>query len=96
MYKESPKARKMRLMREAKERKRLEQGPREPTWTPPDLRREIIIVNHDNGEVHNFRCYKTNRINQYRVVVDGRHWKDKIGFSGILAGIRKAMPPVRI
>ena len=72
----------------------MERGAREEVNPLPDLRREIIIVNHDNGEVHNFRMYKTGRIDQYRVIVDGKPSKDRIGFSAVLEGIRKAMPPV--
>ena len=95
MYQETPKARKFRLMREAKERKRMDRGAREEFKPLPDLRREIIVVDHDNDEVHNFRMYKTGRIDQYRVIVDGNLWRDKIGFSAVLEGIRKAMPPIR-
>ena len=86
MYKETPKTRKYRLMREAKERKRIESGEREEFKPLPDLRREIIVINHDNGEVHSFRMFKTNRIDQYRVLVDGKPWKDKTGFSKVLLG----------
>ena len=76
-YRETTKARKYRLMREAKERQRIENGEPRDTWTPPDLRREIIVINHDTGEAHGFKLYKTDRIDQYRVTVDGRPWKDK-------------------
>lgn len=96
MYKETAKARKYRLMREAKERKRLQSPIVEPAPMLPDLRKSIIITNYDFGlEIHRFELFKTGRIDQYRVEVDGNLWKTRIGLSGILAGLRKSMPPVR-
>jgi hypothetical protein len=41
---------------------------------------------------HQIDLYKTGRIDQFRAVVDGVEWKRRIGFSGVLAGIRKSMP----
>jgi hypothetical protein len=61
----------------------------------PGLRREIIIIDHDFGErVHRLALYKTSRIDCYRVEVDGRPWKERIGWSQILAGLRKSLPRV--
>ena len=95
-YLETHKARKYRLMREAKELKRLESVCPDPFHQLPDLRKTIVITNFDFGEeVHMFELMKTGRIDQYRVLVDSIEWKNKIGLSGILAGIRKSMPAVR-
>ena len=60
----------------------------------PDLRRVIEITDYDNGvpTKHTLELYKTNRIDCYRVIVDGKLWKEHIGWSNILAGIRKALP----
>ena len=61
----------------------------------PDLRREIIIIDHDFGErMHRLALYKTDRVDCFRVEVDGRPWKNRIGWSAILAGLRKSMPRV--
>jgi len=61
----------------------------------PELRREIIIIDHDFGEqIHRLMLYRTNRRDCYRVVADGIEWKDRIGWSKILAGLRKSMPRV--
>ncbi len=61
----------------------------------PDLRREIIIIDHDFGErIHRLMLYRTDRVDCYRVVADGVEWKDRIGWSKILAGLRKSMPRV--
>lgn len=63
--------------------------------TLPELRREIIIRDFDFGErLHVMRLYKTDRIDCYRVEVDGRPWKARIGWSQILAGLRKSLPRV--
>lgn len=83
-------------MRAAKERKRLEGPPPERPPILPELRRKIIITNYDFGETtHVFELRKTNRIDCFNVFVDGKLWKQKIGFSNILAGLRKAMPPIK-
>jgi len=83
-------------MRAAKERKRLE-GPA-PYYPPelPDLRRRIIVIDYDRGQAitHTIDLHKTRRIDQFRAVVDGVEWRKSIGFSGVLAGIRKSMPRV--
>lgn len=83
-------------MREAKEIKRIMGDA--PIYPPllPDLRRTIIVIDYDSGlpEHHQIDLYKTGRIDQYRAVVDGIEWKKRIGFSGVLAGIRKAMPRI--
>lgn len=68
-----------------------------PDYPPdlPDLRREIVIRDFDFGErLHVMRLYKTARIDCYRVEVGGRPWKGRIGWSQILAGLRKSLPRV--
>lgn len=61
----------------------------------PDLRRRIVIENFEFGhEVHVMEFFKTDRIDCFRVVVDGKEWKRRIGFSQALAGLRKSMPRV--
>lgn len=61
----------------------------------PDLRRRIIIEDFDFGHrVHVLVLHKTDRIDCYRVTADGKPWKGRIGWSQILAGLRKSMPRV--
>lgn len=82
---------KMAAARSAKARKRLE-GPA-PEYPPdlPDLRRTIIIRDHDFGEVeHRIDLYRTNRIDCYRVVADGVEWKRRAGWSTVLEAVRKS------
>jgi hypothetical protein len=63
--------------------------------TLPDLRRQIIIRDFDFGEtIHTLDLYRTGRVDCYRVVADGVEWKRRIGWSKILAGLRKSMPRV--
>jgi hypothetical protein len=65
----------------------------QPVSKIPKLRRVIEITDFDSAEliVHKLELYKTGRIDCYDVYVDGAIWKKRIGWSQILAGIRKAM-----
>ena len=79
----------------AKERKRLEQVEEvEADLILPDLRKKIEIIDFESGEpnVTVLELYQSDRIDCYRVVVNGVLWKKRIGMSKILEGIRKAMP----
>lgn len=61
----------------------------------PELRRRIVIEDYDFGhQIHVLELFRSNRVDCYRVVADGVEWKRRIGWSGILAGLRKAMPRV--
>ena len=86
----------MAAARSAKERKRLEgEAPDYCVWIPPDLRREVIVVDHDFGTVmHHMKMYRTGRIDTYRVEINGKYWKD-IGWSKAIEGIRKSFLRVR-
>lgn len=82
-------------MRAAKAAK-MEAGP-VPDYPAalPDLRRRIIVIDYDFGErINTLDLYRTNRRDCYRVVADGVEWKERIGWSRILAGLRKSMPRV--
>lgn len=82
---------KLAAMREAVDRARMEQPA--PDYIPrmPDLRRTIIIIDHDFGEVeHRIDLYRTNRIDCYRVVADGTEWKKRAGWSTVLEAVRKS------
>ena len=61
----------------------------------PELRKRFTIEEFDFGhETHVVELYRTDRRDCYRVMVDNRLWKRRIGMSRILAGLRKAMPRV--
>jgi len=80
-------------MNAGREKKRLESYPPEYPPVLPELRREIIIIDYDHGmKVYHMHCYKTNRIDCYKTVVNGKIWREMIGWSNILSGIRKSLP----
>src|SRR5258707_8437271 len=88
-------SRKLRAMRDARERRRLEGvEPRYPRDLPA-LRRTLIIIDYDFGRVeHRIDPYRTPRIDCYRAVADGVVWKRTIGWSEVLAGLPVKFPPL--
>ena len=60
----------------------------------PDLRKKIEITSYDMGESKTitFELFQSDRIDCYKVLVDGKLWKKRVGLSKILEGIRKALP----
>lgn len=85
-------------MRAAKTRRRIESPipSRVPGWTPPDLRRLVILIELDSGRpiVRTLALHRSDRIDCYQARVKGRIWKPRIGWSRVLAGIRKALPRI--
>ena len=80
-------------MQRAKGRK--ERQPVDYPLELPKLRKIIVVIDFDFGKtVHILRLFRPGNIRQYRVEVDGRPWKDRIGLARILTGLRKAMPGV--
>ena len=82
-----------RKLHEAKARKRMALPPPEyPApldYTKPI--KKISVKDFRNGEHHVFvlfHCRK--RRDTWRVEVNGKEWKKVIGYSGIMAAIRKA------
>ena len=86
--------------RAAKERKRFEECGHHPDKYPPELpalRKVIEITDFDSGipVTHRLELYRTSRIDCYSVWIDGQLWKERIGWSRILEGLRKALPRLR-
>lgn len=82
-------------MRAAKAARRMAAAAPDYPSDLPALRREILIIDHDFGRrEHRILMYRTRRIDCYRVEVDGRAWAASMGWSRILAGLRKALPRV--
>ena len=80
----------------ARERKRLESPPPDYPAILPELRRKVIIIDYDFGEMrYEMDLYRTSRIDCYKAVVNGKVWKFRVGWSGVLAGIRKSLPRVK-
>ncbi|MBY4679107.1 hypothetical protein [Marinobacterium arenosum] len=80
--------------RVAKERARLE--GHHPDYPPelPELRRVIEITDYDTGipVTHRVELYRSNRIDCYNVWIDGGLWQNRICWSRVLEGVRKALP----
>lgn len=80
-------------MREARNAARMAAPAPDYPRELPKLRRKIVITDYDFGErTHTIEMYRTSRIDCYRVVADGREWKVRMGWSRVLAGIRRALP----
>lgn len=58
----------------------------------PLLRREVIVTDFDTGTpvTHTMHLYRSDRVDCYRAVADGKLFNDRIGWSNVLAKIRKA------
>ncbi len=83
-------SKKLQAMRAAKEQKRLAGPVPEYPVELPDLRRRIIVIDYDFGKVvHIVDLYRTDRRDCYRAVADGKLWRRRIGWSRVLAGVRK-------
>lgn len=82
----------MRRWRDAKERKRLAGPAPQYPYQPPEIRRRIIVEDYDYGRTvrHEFVLLKSNRIDCYRVAVDGQLLPYRIGWARILELVRKA------
>ena len=83
-------SRKLKNMREVRLRKIAESDPPEYPISLPELRRQIIVRDFDFGTVeHVINLFKENRIDTYRMEVDGRLYAIHIGWSRVLEIIRK-------
>jgi hypothetical protein len=82
-------------MRAGRDAARMERPAPERVPELPELRRRIIIESFDFGhDVHVMEFFKTNRVDCFRVTVDGKPWKARIGWSKTLEGLRKSLPRV--
>lgn len=92
MYRCTRKARQRREWRPRVEVPLEDQRP--AAWRPPELRRRITIEDFDGPEptTRVITLHRTNRIDSYRAQVDGRPWKDRIGWTRVLDLLREAMP----
>lgn len=85
-------ARKLDVMRRGRDSATLSRQVRGRMPDLPALRRELIVIDYDSGKpvTHTLRLYRTSRIDQYRVTSDDKPWKDRIGWSRVLASLRKS------
>ena len=79
-------------MQAGRERARLSRPAPEYPPDLPDLRRELIIRDHDHGTIeHKIEMFKTSRRDCYRIVADGVEWKRRMGWSKALEAVRKSL-----
>lgn len=78
--------------RQTRLRNRLDLPERDYPVELPELRRKIIVETYDFGETvrHEILLYRTNRIDSYRVCIDGTFLPNPIGWSRVLELTRKA------
>ena len=65
-----------------------------PRWEPPELRRRLIVEDHDSGKLVRtvIDMHATPRIDSYLVRIDGKAQAGRMGWSRILGLLRVAMP----
>ena len=81
----------MANMRQARERLRLESDSTDYPAILPELRREIIIIDHDFGTVvEHMQLYRSHRTDCYRIVVDGKQYGRPMGWAKCLKLVRKS------
>lgn len=84
--------RKLEAMKRGKERAAMAREPRGRMPELPLLRREVIVIDYDTGTpvTHTLHLYRTGRVDQYRAEADGQPWQARIGWSAVLAKLRKS------
>src|SRR5258708_30805466 len=78
-------SRKLRSMRDARERRRLEGVEPRYSRDLPALRRTMIIIDYDFGRAeHRIHLYRTPPIDCYRAVADRVEGKRRVGWAKVL------------
>ncbi len=84
-------SRKFEAARQAKSAARFESPAPDYPVALPSLRRVITITDYDFGEVeHRIECRRSNRVDCYRITVDGQPIPGRHGWSAVLELARKA------
>ncbi len=84
-------SKKFEAARQARAVQRLESSAPDYPQQLPELRRSIIVIDHDFGDVeHRIDLYRSNRIDCYKVVIDGQRIHGRMGWSAVLDLARKA------
>ncbi len=77
-----------------RERNRMERPAPDYPAELPALRMRIVFERFDFGhERHEFELRRTNRVDVFAVLIDGKPWK-RAGLTAVLEGLRKACPRV--
>lgn len=95
MYRRTKKysAERLAAMRAGQDRARMERPAPDYPQPLPELRMRILVERFDTAEPerHEFTLLRSRRVDQYRVLIDGKPWR-VAGLSAVLEGLRKAMP----
>jgi hypothetical protein len=85
-------ARKVAAMKRGKERAAMARKPVGRMPLLPSLRRIVTVTDFDTGKPveHTMRLYKTRRVDSYRAEADGVLFSPSIGWSDVMAAMRKA------
>lgn len=99
MYRQTKRSKELRSrMGESSQKAQHENRLESPynTWSPPQLRRVIIIIDYDSGEPveRRMELRRSNRVDCYDCYINGELWKSRIGWSRCLEWIRKAFPRI--
>lgn len=79
----------------AKARKRLAEPPPDYPVLLDHAKpvRQLVITDLLTNESHTFTLFiSPQRIDQFRCDVDGKPWKDRIGWSRVLSALRRSQP----
>lgn len=84
--------RKLQAMKRGRERAAIARQPRGRMPLLPELRREVVVTDYDTGQpvTHRMQLFRSDRVDCYRALADGEPWKDRVGWSKALVGLRKA------
>lgn len=82
-------------MQRGRSQSRMDQPAPDYPAELPDVRMRITVERYDTAEPsrHEFELRRTNRVDVYAVLVDGKPWK-QAGLTAVLEGLRKACPRV--
>lgn len=85
-------SRKLAAARAARDAKSMASDAPEYPHDLPRLRRVVIVIDYDQGEpvIETMRLYRTSRVDCYRAEVNGTTWRPRVGWSGVLEGLRKS------
>lgn len=93
-HQQAKRQRRIDAMRRGRERAAIARDPHGRAPELPLLRREITVIDYDTGQpiTHTLHLYRSTRVDQYRAEADGKPWRDRVGWSKVLAALRKAYP----
>lgn len=83
--------RKLAAMRHGRERAALACEPQGRIPDLPELRRVVIVTDHDSGQpvTHRFELLRSRRVDSYRVMIDGQPWRC-CGWSAVCEALRRS------